>query len=51
MMISKAYVTILNTIQQTGIPLFHKNYPYALLPYVIELNELLDSMLWNKMFK
>ncbi len=25
------------------IPLYHKNYPYALLPYVIELNEIIDS--------
>jgi len=28
------------------IPLYHKNYPYALLPYVIELNEIID--LFNK---
>ena len=26
-----------------SIPLFHKNYPYALLPYVIELNEIIDA--------
>ena len=26
-----------------SIPLFHKNYPYALLPYVIELNEIVDA--------
>jgi hypothetical protein len=26
-----------------AIPLFHKNYPYALLPYVIELNEIIDA--------
>lgn len=26
-----------------AIPLFHKNYPYALLPYVIELNDIVDS--------
>jgi hypothetical protein len=26
-----------------AIPLFHKNYPYALLPYVIELNEIVDA--------
>lgn len=26
-----------------AIPLFHKNYPYALLPYVIELNEIIDG--------
>lgn len=25
------------------IPLFHKNYPYALLPYVIDLNEIVDA--------
>jgi len=27
-----------------AIPLFHKNYPYALLPYVIELNQILDAL-------
>ena len=26
-----------------SIPLFNKNYPYALLPYVIELNEIVDA--------
>jgi hypothetical protein len=26
-----------------AIPLFHKNYPYALLPYVIELNDIGDA--------
>ena len=26
-----------------AIPLFHKNYPYALLPYVIELNDIVDA--------
>ncbi|OMP32279.1 Eco57I restriction-modification methylase domain-containing protein [Mangrovimonas sp. DI 80] len=26
-----------------SIPLFHKNYPYALLPYVIELNEIIEA--------
>ena len=26
-----------------AIPLFHKNYPYALLPFVIELNEIVDA--------
>ncbi|MDG4950733.1 BREX-1 system adenine-specific DNA-methyltransferase PglX [Weeksellaceae bacterium KMM 9724] len=26
-----------------SIPLFHKDYPYALLPYVIELNEIIDA--------
>lgn len=26
-----------------SIPLFSKNYPYALLPYVIELNEIVDA--------
>ena len=25
------------------IPLYHKDYPYALLPYVIELNEIIDA--------
>ena len=25
------------------IPLYHKNYPYALLPYVLELNEIIDA--------
>jgi hypothetical protein len=25
------------------IPLYHKNYPYALLPYVIELNDIIDA--------
>lgn len=27
----------------TSIPLFSKDYPYALLPYVIELNEIIDA--------
>lgn len=27
----------------TSIPLFSKEYPYALLPYVIELNEIIDA--------
>lgn len=31
-----------NTLGES-IPLFHKNYPYALLPYVIELNEIVDA--------
>jgi hypothetical protein len=26
-----------------SIPLFNKNYPYALLPFVIELNEIVDA--------
>lgn len=26
-----------------SIPLFHRNYRYALLPYVIELNEIIDA--------
>ncbi|WP_417861363.1 BREX-1 system adenine-specific DNA-methyltransferase PglX [Winogradskyella sediminis] len=26
-----------------SIPLYHKNYPYALLPYVIELNEIIEA--------
>lgn len=26
-----------------AIPLFHKNYPYALLPYVIEFNDIIDA--------
>ncbi len=26
-----------------AIPLYHKDYPYALLPYVIELNEIVDA--------
>lgn len=26
-----------------AIPLFHKNYPYALLPYVLDLNEIIDA--------
>lgn len=26
-----------------AIPLFHKNYPYALLPHVIEFNEIIDA--------
>ncbi|NGX85342.1 BREX-1 system adenine-specific DNA-methyltransferase PglX [Aequorivita sp. KMM 9714] len=26
-----------------SIPLFHKDYPYALLPYVIELNEIVEA--------
>ena len=26
-----------------SIPLFHKDYRYALLPYVIELNEIIDA--------
>lgn len=25
------------------LPLFHKNYPYALLPYVIELNDIIEA--------
>ncbi|CAM3952727.1 BREX-1 system adenine-specific DNA-methyltransferase PglX [Flavobacterium branchiophilum] len=25
------------------LPLFHKNYPYALLPYVIELNDIVEA--------
>lgn len=25
------------------IPLYHKDYPYALLPYIIELNEIIDA--------
>jgi hypothetical protein len=25
------------------IPLFHKNYPYAFIPYVIEFNEIVDA--------
>ena len=25
------------------IPLYHKDYPYALLPYVIELNDIIDA--------
>ncbi len=25
------------------IPLFHKNYPYAFIPYVIEFNEIIDA--------
>ncbi|HUX56885.1 MAG TPA: BREX-1 system adenine-specific DNA-methyltransferase PglX [Bacteroidales bacterium] len=25
------------------VPLYNKNYPYALLPYVIELNEIIDA--------
>ena len=28
----------------TSIPLFSKDYPYALLPYVIELNEIIDAL-------
>jgi hypothetical protein len=26
-----------------SIPLYHKNYPYALLPYVIDLNQIIDA--------
>lgn len=26
-----------------SIPLYHKNYPYALLPYVIDLNEIIEA--------
>jgi hypothetical protein len=26
-----------------SIPLFHKNYPYALLPYVIDLNQIIEA--------
>jgi hypothetical protein len=26
-----------------SIPLYHRNYPYALLPYVIELNDIIDA--------
>jgi len=26
-----------------SIPLYHRDYPYALLPYVIELNEIIDA--------
>lgn len=26
-----------------AIPLFHRNYPYALLPYVLDLNEIIDA--------
>lgn len=26
-----------------ALPLFHKDYPYALLPFVIELNEVIDA--------
>ena len=26
-----------------SIPLFHRDYPYAVLPYVIELNEIVDA--------
>ena len=26
-----------------SIPLFHKEYPYALLPFVVELNEIVDA--------
>ena len=26
-----------------SIPLFHKNYPYALLPHIIELNDIIDA--------
>lgn len=26
-----------------SIPLYHKNYPYALLPYVIDLNQIVDA--------
>lgn len=31
-----------NTLGE-AIPLFHKNYPYAFLPYVIEFNEVIDA--------
>ena len=27
----------------SDIPLYHRDYPYALLPYVIELNEIIDA--------
>ncbi|MEN2282401.1 BREX-1 system adenine-specific DNA-methyltransferase PglX [Algoriphagus sp. SE2] len=32
-----------------SIPLYHKDYPYALLPYVIDLNEIVDA--FNKVEK
>lgn len=31
-----------NTLGET-IPLYHTNYPYALLPYVIDLNEIIEA--------
>ncbi len=39
----RLYIKDAFNVLSQDIPLYHKDYPYALLPYVIELNEIIDA--------